>query len=221
MTDPFLHDDGAYVLGTLPPAERAAFEEHLLTCADCAARVREISGLPALLGQLTEADLLGLGAEDPVPDTLLPRLLKAADARRSRVRVLVGGLAATAAACAAALVVILWPSSGSHPQPATQAMHAVVAGVPVHATVQLVSRSWGTDVVMHCSYASEGNAGEVRVPYVLVVYSRGGTQQRIGSWTLGPGETETFHSPTSLPSGQIDKLVLERSGDRPVLELDL
>jgi hypothetical protein len=36
--DPFEHDDAAYVLGALSPAERAAFEEHLQSCADCTAR---------------------------------------------------------------------------------------------------------------------------------------------------------------------------------------
>jgi anti-sigma-K factor RskA len=36
------HDAAAYVLGALEPAERAAFEEHLAGCAECAADVREL-----------------------------------------------------------------------------------------------------------------------------------------------------------------------------------
>jgi hypothetical protein len=220
-SDPFVHFDGAYVLGVLPPDERAAFEAHLLTCDECAARVRELEPMPALLGRLGEANLRMLDVEDPVPDTLLPRLLKAARARRRRGGALVAGLVGAVAACAVALAVVLWPSSTPRPAPAV-AMHALRAGVPVHATVRLVSKSWGTDVQMHCTYAERpGDHTDQRVPYVLVVSGVNGVQQRIGSWTLGPGESETFHSPTSLRVGQIDRLVLEVAGDRPVLELDL
>jgi anti-sigma factor RsiW len=55
--DPYEHDDAAYVLGALSPTERAAFEEHLLTCDECAARVREIEDVPDLLA--------GIGATEP------------------------------------------------------------------------------------------------------------------------------------------------------------
>ncbi|MDX2390784.1 anti-sigma factor [Streptomyces sp. DK15] len=41
---------GAYVLDALSPAERAAFEEHLATCPDCAREVREFAATAALLG---------------------------------------------------------------------------------------------------------------------------------------------------------------------------
>ncbi|MET9608472.1 anti-sigma factor [Streptomyces sp. NPDC006512] len=41
---------GAYVLDALPAAERAAFEAHLETCADCAREVRELAATAALLG---------------------------------------------------------------------------------------------------------------------------------------------------------------------------
>ncbi|MGH3348437.1 MAG: anti-sigma factor family protein, partial [Nocardioides sp.] len=35
MTCEFAHDDGAYVLGALSPAERVAFKQHLAGCAEC------------------------------------------------------------------------------------------------------------------------------------------------------------------------------------------
>ncbi len=34
------HDDGAYVLGALSPAERTAYERHLATCSFCREAVR-------------------------------------------------------------------------------------------------------------------------------------------------------------------------------------
>ncbi|MEV1143541.1 zf-HC2 domain-containing protein, partial [Micromonospora sp. NPDC049799] len=53
----FAHDDGAYVLGALAPAERAAYERHLAGCADCRQAVAEIAVLPGLLGRLDPAGL--------------------------------------------------------------------------------------------------------------------------------------------------------------------
>ncbi|MCX5193048.1 anti-sigma factor [Streptomyces sp. NBC_00249] len=41
---------GAYVLDALPEPERAAFEAHLATCAECAREVRELAETAALLG---------------------------------------------------------------------------------------------------------------------------------------------------------------------------
>jgi hypothetical protein len=56
----FAHDDGAYVLGALSPAERAAYERHLATCAFCREAVAEVAVLPGLLGKLDAADFAKL-----------------------------------------------------------------------------------------------------------------------------------------------------------------
>ncbi|MGH3042284.1 MAG: zf-HC2 domain-containing protein, partial [Gaiellaceae bacterium] len=50
MTEPVIgHEDVAgYVLGSLTPEERAAFERHLADCASCRDQVRELS-VPAEL----------------------------------------------------------------------------------------------------------------------------------------------------------------------------
>jgi anti-sigma-K factor RskA len=40
--DELKHDAAAYGLGVLEPAERAAFEAHLASCAECAAEVRQL-----------------------------------------------------------------------------------------------------------------------------------------------------------------------------------
>ena len=52
MSCPFAHDDAAYVLGALSPAERLEFERHLGRCDDCTRAVRELAGLPGLLGRV-------------------------------------------------------------------------------------------------------------------------------------------------------------------------
>jgi anti-sigma-K factor RskA len=40
--DELKHDAAAYALGSLEPAERAAFEVHLATCAECTADVKQL-----------------------------------------------------------------------------------------------------------------------------------------------------------------------------------
>ena len=50
MTCRFAHLDGAYVLGSLSPAERLEFEAHLPGCAECSRGVRELAGLPGPAG---------------------------------------------------------------------------------------------------------------------------------------------------------------------------
>src|SRR5215212_4870811 len=101
MTCPFAEDDAAYVLGSLSPVERLEFERHLTQCEDCNQAVRELAGIPGLLSRVNP-DVLTLAPQpdEPVPDSILPGLARAA--RRSRRRRL---LAAAGAAAAAAAVV--------------------------------------------------------------------------------------------------------------------
>jgi anti-sigma-K factor RskA len=57
ITIPREHDEwrdqaACYVLGALTPDERHAFESHLATCAECAAEVRALTGIPHALAQV-------------------------------------------------------------------------------------------------------------------------------------------------------------------------
>ena len=215
-SDPYLHYDGAYVLGALSDADRDAFEDHLTTCDSCRARVDELSELPSLMSGITADEVAAMsGPDEPVPDTLLPRLMRAASTRRRRMRVLVGGLAAVAAACLVALMVVLWPSSSSSP-PKSQAMTPIGA-VPISATVRLVPKAWGTEIDVLCRYTV--NDDEPPIPYSLVVFDRHGNTQSIGTWSLTPGHDADFSSPTYLRQSQIAKLEIQIAGARPVLRL--
>ena len=62
--------DAAYVLGSLPEPDRRAYEAHLGGCRSCRQSVDQLSGMPALLGQLTVDEVAAI--DDRVPDALPP-----------------------------------------------------------------------------------------------------------------------------------------------------
>ncbi|GAA1832371.1 zf-HC2 domain-containing protein [Luedemannella flava] len=112
MTCPYTHDDGAYVLGALSAADRAAFEAHLPACPPCREAVASLAVLPGLLGRLAPTAAVeldtsvraGTDAAEGIPPTILPRVLATATARRRRS---VRRWALVAAACAAALATVV------------------------------------------------------------------------------------------------------------------
>jgi anti-sigma factor RsiW len=86
--DPYARLDAAYLLGALDADERLSYEAHLVTCRPCRASLAEISAIAPLLAGLDESVFATPpeAAPTPVPDTLLPRLLKAARRERARRR---------------------------------------------------------------------------------------------------------------------------------------
>lgn len=209
--DRFIHDDAAYVLGALSPAEHAAFEAHLRTCEECAARVSELSGLPELLATVP-FDEVG----EAVPDTLLPGLLHRAGSERRRRNWLTGGLAGLAAACLVALVVAVWPSSTT-PGARPQAMTAVIPS-PVHATAAVADRSWGTEISLDCRY----DGGSVRpdgYAYGLTVIGKDGSSHPLGSWTLVAGKDTEFASGTALRRAEIKSIQITSPDGTAILQL--
>lgn len=205
MTDPFVHDDAAYVLGLLDDAERAAFEAHLATCSACRARVAEIDSLPALLASVPADEV-----DDQVPHTLLPRLLREVAVSQTRRRRLTGALGALVAACLVTIAVLAWPSATHHstPNAAPRPMTAIAASA-VSATVQLDARAWGTEITLDCRYAAAHQPAYV---YGLVVIDSDGTRYQLGSWSLAPGGETQFRSGTWLTPAQIAKVQITVSG---------
>jgi hypothetical protein len=212
MTDPFRYHDGAYVLGALDDLDRRAFETHLSTCAECGARVAAARPAAGLLAGLTLSDL---GDPEPVPDTLLPGLLRAARRERSRRRGLLSGLTAVAAACAAALVVALWPGGSSGPGPnAASRAFAQLRPSPVSATGLLVSHAWGTEIDLHCRYAT---GVDQYLPYRLVVVDKQNVHLDAGSWTLAPGGETDFVGGTSVQRSDIARVEITLADGTPIL----
>ena len=205
MTDPFVHDDAAYVLGLLDAAERAAFEQHLGSCSACRARVAEIAAMPDLLASVPAGEV-----DDPVPPTLLTGLLREVAVTQTRRRRLIGSLGALAAACLIAIAVLAWPSASHRaaPDAAARPMTAIAASA-VSATVRLDARAWGTEITLDCRYAATRQPAYV---YGLVVIDTDGTRYPLGSWSLAPGGETQFRSGIWLSPAQIAKVQITASG---------
>ena len=86
------------MLGSLAPAERADYERHLRECDECARSVRELAGLPGLLARVPAEVLDPAVAGEPVPATLLPGLVAAAERQQRRRTIRASLLAAAAVA---------------------------------------------------------------------------------------------------------------------------
>lgn len=207
-------DDACYVLGSLSPADRQVFEQHLATCARCQASVARLAGLPGLLSLILPAELET--ERPPVPETLLPSLLAAVSADRRRRRWIWTGTVAAAAACVVALVITL----AVRPRPATPvALPAPVAMQPVvpsamSVSLQLVDKQWGTSIVINCKYGSSHDASDW---YRLVVYDSAGRPGLAGSWksVVGTGSTVTAASWVRLK--QISRIEVQAPDGKPVL----
>jgi predicted anti-sigma-YlaC factor YlaD len=219
----FAHDDAAYVLGALPPSDRLAFERHLATCPECAAAVRQVAGLPGLLGRLSLEDVGSETTSEPPPDTLLPRLV--GEVRRARRRRhWAVGLAAAAAVVAVvaggATIVAMTSEDGPPPTAAGRSM-TPIGQDRVDASLALTSVAWGTRLDLTCSYdeASGGYQHDEPRTYSLVVRTAAGRVEQVATWKALPGRTMHLTGATALDSEQIASVEVRTAAGRPVLEL--
>ncbi|HEU5266430.1 MAG TPA: zf-HC2 domain-containing protein [Jatrophihabitans sp.] len=217
MTDPFEHADAAYVLGALDPHEAAEFEAHLSGCAACRTRVEEARETIALLGAADAADFAGPDpADTPMPDTLLPGLLRRARRERNRRTLITAGLAAAVAACLVALAFLVWPSGDNGPSGPARAAFVALRPSPVTASAQLVDKAWGTEIDLRCKYREEVDESH---PYNLRVIDKDGLAHGAGSWSLVPGKTVTFTGGTAVTRDRIAEVQITRTDGTPILEL--
>lgn len=101
MICPFREWDVAYVLGSLSPGDRHAYERHLTACPPCEHEVGRLAGTAGLLSRVpAEWAVDSLTAAPEVPATVLPRLV-----RRVKRRTLV--YSATAVLVAAVIGAVL------------------------------------------------------------------------------------------------------------------
>ncbi|MFC0681738.1 zf-HC2 domain-containing protein [Lysobacter korlensis] len=211
--------DAAYVLGALSPAERREFEQHLRGCAECAAGVAALAGMPGLLSRVPREDGLAL-LDSPVPSeevpaSLLPRLELAA--RRDRRRRRAGTWVLAAAAAAAGVIgTLAVPQLIDRPAETVTAELDPVIDIPLTATVELTPTDAGTHLDMICSYPYGGGDGRER-SYDLFVIDAAGEARRVSTWTSRAGHTVEVSATIDTPTDDIETVEVRSSVDGDVL----
>jgi Putative zinc-finger len=232
MSCDFAHLDGSYVLGALSPAERQAFEQHLAGCAECARSVRELAGLPGLLARVDPSVLESPPIEEPVPDTLLPSLVRRVQ-RTQRRRTLVSAGIGTAAALTIAVgsIAVTGALNGDHTHtaatpsatltiPAGRSM-APVGNSPVRARMAFESVAWGTRLDLTCTYLPDDD----RYPppqaptYALFVHTRDGRTEEVATWRSLPDKTMRLAAATATSLKDITSVEVRTADGKPVLKL--
>lgn len=226
----FAFDDGAYLLGALAPAERAAYERHLAGCPSCREAVAEIAVLPGLLGRLDADGLTQITGPSPTVESRLPSLLTAARSagrrKRRATRWRYAGLALAAACLAlvAGLAGVRLGGPGASPGTDLQVrmvvMQPVAGEVPVSAEIGLNGTSWGTEVSMRCAYDEAGGHSKA-YSFRLVAYGPDGATEQVGSWLAAPGDEVTLTGATRFSGTDLVRLEVLRYDGTPLLGYDV
>lgn len=204
----FAEWDAAYVLGSLTPADRRAYEAHLETCPRCRAAVAELAQLPGLLAAVgpVEAESGTTAAEDgtsPPPDLVdlvVARRRRRRTAARRRIAI---GLTAAAAATALALAIPLGIAATGRPAESV-VLAARVDSAPIAATVGFTPVAWGTRLSVECAYEDE-DAFPAEGPwdYALVVTDDDGVATQVSTWGAVPDRTIRLEAATAVPLERI------------------
>lgn len=212
--------DAAYVLGALSSDDRRAFERHLQTCAECAAAVAELAGLPGILSKLPVSDAVGLdssalGFSDAHlahvvhEPGLVQRLAVQTRRRRRRSRWMIAG--------ASLAVVLLVGGIGTAVAVSNQGPVTAVAMTPVDqkvitASIQIEKKGWGTRFDWSCSYAGGIWKSDDTAAYDLVVTDRSGAQTTVATWSIAGPRATGLTASTSIPTADIARVEIRLSG---------
>lgn len=228
MTCAYAHHAGAYVLGALSPQERLEFEHHCAECAMCSAAVRDLAGLPGLLARADPSVLDAGLPEEPLPDSVLPRLMaEIRRGRRNRNWLLAGAAAAVMLGIGGGGVAV--GVAVAHNDGAVTAAPANTRGrmvtmqpvraAPASATVHLAARPWGTELHLTCAYAQGRDRYQMppEVTYLLIVRGRDGAVQNVGTWNALRDRTMQLTAATALPVDEISAVEVRTVQGRAVL----
>ena len=96
-----------------------------------------------------------------------------------------------------------------------------VGSVPVRASLVFESVSWGTRLDLTCTYTTPGGDYEPApsATYVLVVNTRDGQVEPVGTWRAVPGTTTRMSAATAADLEDISSVEVRTESGRPVLRL--
>lgn len=215
--------DAAYVLGSLSGAERREFETHLADCASCREAVADLSGIPALLSQLSRDDVAAINEAGPAPTApeLLPSLLESVRWRRRRTRLTWLASAAAAVVLGIGLLVGVNGYVGTHTAPTTSAQPMAQVGTKLlTSTISLSSEHWGTFINLKCFCLAPPDAPHDTL--AMVVVGRDGSQTRLATWVAEPGHSATPAGSISTPINEIASVqVVSADSGQVLLERSL
>lgn len=203
-------DLGAYLIGSLAPAERAAVDRHLAGCPECRAELATLAPLPGLMSRISAEDARSR-ALTPGPQ-LLARALDAVRSRQQaqRLRLRRWRLAAVAVAVVAVAALVLPPLIDAAPsgEPLTTA-----AGVTATGTGDLDARPWGTAVQLNLS-------GLPSAPgYVAYAVDRDGYGEIAASWGVTADGHAAVTGATAIPRADLVAVQIRTTDGKPLLTL--
>jgi len=143
---------GPYVLGALEPDEMDAMRGHLASCTRCAAEVRSLSVLPALLDSAQADDeiaALSPGLEDEMLDRFVRERARARPRRRRWPRLAIPAVAV--AALIAGILVAALPGGG-HTAYAHAELWSLPAGGGAAGTADVAEAGAGTRVKLRADH---------------------------------------------------------------------
>jgi hypothetical protein len=233
MSCEFAKQDGAYVLGALSPTERGEFEQHLVGCDDCARSVREMAGLPGLLAHVDPDVLATPPAGEPVPETLLPALIREVQrARQRRLMTSIGLAAAAAIAVVAGSLAVAGVFGHDGPAPVASPPPATGTALPTGRSMRPVGTAdvqgslaftpvlWGTKLDLTCTYKGGGDYGTPPVrTYAMFVRTTDGREQQVASWRGVPGRTMRLAAATAADRKDIISVEVRTSRGQTILKL--
>ena len=203
---------GAYLEGALDPDEEARVTGHLDQCAECRAELAQLKPLAAVLGALSVENFM-VEAEMP-PPSVLPAILDRMRAERERDgrRLWAWRSMAGASIAAAVVAVAAWAgffhSSG---QAGLQLQAASGNGAAGH--VVLVAKPWGTAIEL----AMTGLPSSTNC--IVYAVDTGGSRQLAGAWGPTPNRSAMVDVATSIPRGQLSRIVVVTPGGKAVLSV--
>lgn len=225
MTCEFAHLDGVYVIGALDASERTDYERHLTGCDECSRAVRELAGLPGLMGRVPLEALEPPGEREPVPETLLPAVVSEVRRSQRRRRSVVAAVAAAAAVIVVAGLVGVTVNALDDGDQAPQAtettapaerMESLGAG-RVTGWVSLTEKAWGTRIDLTCTYTSQEKGRWAA--YALFVRTKDGKLEQVGTWRAESGAEMHVTMAAAAAPEDIEEVLVKTDEGRSVLSL--